>query len=142
MISLDISILYQVILFVILWLILNKVLFQPYLKLLDERERRTTGAQHDSTELEHEGARLRAQYEEKIAQAQSLAAGERERILQTARQEREKILAQARQEAEQTLARRRQEIAAAVEAERRLAAAEAAIIGAEIASKVLGRKVA
>lgn len=142
MISLDISILYQVILFVILWLILNKVLFQPYLKLLDERERRTTGAQHDSTELEHEGARLRAQYEEKIAQAQSLAAGERERVLQTARQEREKILAQARQEAEQTLARRRQEIAAAVEAERRLAAAEAAIIGAEIASKVLGRKVA
>ena len=142
MISLDISILYQVILFVILWLILKKVLFQPYLKLLDERERQTTGAQHDSTELEHEGARLRAQYEEKIAQAQSLAAGERERVLQTARQEREKILAQARQEAEQTLARRRQEIAAAVEAERRLAAAEAAIIGAEIASKVLGRKVA
>ena len=142
MISLDISILYQVILFVILWLILNKVLFQPYLKLLDERERRTTGAQHDSTELEHEGARLRAQYEEKIAQAQSLAAGERERILQTARQEREKILAQARQEAEQTLAHRRQEITTALEAERRLAGAEAAIIGAEIASKVLGRKVA
>jgi F-type H+-transporting ATPase subunit b len=142
MISLDISILYQLILFVILWLILTKVLFQPYLKLLDERERRTTGAQHDSTELEHEGARLRAQHEEKIAQAQSLAAGERERILQAARQEREKILAQARQEAEQTLARRRQEIATALETERRLAAAEASIIWAEIASKVLGRKVA
>ena len=61
MISLDISILYQAILFVILWLILNKVLFQPYLKLLDERERKTTGAHHDSSELEHEGARLRAQ---------------------------------------------------------------------------------
>jgi F-type H+-transporting ATPase subunit b len=142
MISLDISILYQAILFVILWLILNKVLFQPYLKLLDERERRTTGAQHDSTELEHEGARLRAQYEEKVAQAQSLAAGEREQLLQTARQEREKILAQARQEAEQILTRRRQEIATALEAERRLAAAEAATIGAEITSKVLGRKVA
>jgi F-type H+-transporting ATPase subunit b len=142
MISLDISILYQAILFVILWLILNKVLFQPYLKLLDERERRTTGAQHDSTELEHEGARLRAQYEEKVAQAQSLAAGERERLLQAARQEREKILAQARQEAEQILTRRRQEIATALDAERRLAAAEAATIGAEIASKVLGRKVA
>jgi F-type H+-transporting ATPase subunit b len=142
MISLDISILYQVILFVVLWLILNKVLFQPYLKLLDERERRTAGAQHDSTELEHEGARLRAQYEEKVAQAQSLAAGERERLLQTARQEREKILAQARQEAERILTRRRHEIATALEAERRLAAAEAATIGAEIASKVLGRKVA
>jgi F-type H+-transporting ATPase subunit b len=141
MISLDISILYQVILFVILWLILNKVLFQPYLKLLDERERRTTGAQHDSTELEHESARLRAQYEEKIAQARSLAAAERERILQTAREEREKILGEARQEAEQTLAARRKEIATALEVERRLAAAEATTIAQEIASKVLGRKV-
>ena len=142
MISLDISILYQVILFVVLWLIINKVLFQPYLKLLDERERRTTGAQHDSAELEHESARLRAQYEAKIAQAQSLAAAERERILQSAREQREKILGQARQEAEQTLARRRQEIATALIEEKRLASAEAATIAADIASKVLGRKVA
>lgn len=142
MISLDISIVYQVILFVVLWLILSKVLFQPYLKLLDERERRTSGAQHDSTELEREGARLRAQYEEKIAQAQSVAAAEREGILQVAREEREKILGQARQEAEQTLARRRQEIATALESERRLAAAEAATLAVDIASKVLGRKVA
>lgn len=142
MIALDISILYQVILFVFVWLVLNKVLFQPYLKLLDEREHRTTGAQHDSTELEHEAARLRAQYEEKIAQAQSIAAGERERILQSAREQREKILGQARQEAEQTLTQRRQEIARALEAERRLASAEAATIAANIASKVLGRTVA
>ena len=48
MISLDYSVVYQIILFVVLWLILNKVLFQPYLHLLEERERKTTGAQHDS----------------------------------------------------------------------------------------------
>ena len=69
MISLDISILHQIILFIVLGLILNKILFQPYLRLLEERERRTIGAEHDSADLEHEGARLRAQYEEKIAQA-------------------------------------------------------------------------
>jgi F-type H+-transporting ATPase subunit b len=142
MISLDISILYQVVLFIVLWLIVNKVLFQPYLKLLDEREQKTSGAQHDSTELEHESARLRAQYEERIAQAQSAAAVERERILQRAGEQREKILSQARQEAAQTLAGRRQEIAAALEAERRLASAEAANLAADIATKVLGRKVA
>ena len=142
MISLDISILYQVVLFIVLWLIVNKVLFQPYLKLLDEPEQKTTGAQHDSTELEHESARLRTQYEERIAQAQSAAALERERILQGAAEQREKILSQARQEAEQTLAGRRQEIAAALEAERRLASAEAGTLAADIAAKVLGRKVA
>ena len=142
MISLDISILYQVILFVILLLVLNKILFQPYLHLLYEREQKTTGAQHDSSELEQEAARLKAQYEENIAQAQSIAAVERERILQSAREQREKILGQARQEAEQTLAGRRREIATALVAERRLASTEAATIAADIASKVLGRKVA
>jgi len=142
MISLDISILYQVILFIFLLLVLNKILFKPYLVLLDERERRTSGAQHDSVDLEREGAQLRAQYEEKIAQGHSTAGAERERILQVARAEREKILGQARQEAEQHLAGARQEIAAALQVERRLAVAEAATIAAEIASKVLGRKVA
>jgi F-type H+-transporting ATPase subunit b len=142
MISLDISILYQIILFVLLWLALNKILFQPYLQLLSEREQKTTGAQHDSSDLEYEAARLRAQYEEKIAQARSAAAAERERILQSAREDRESILGHAREEAEQHLARVRQDIATALETERRLAAAEATAIAVDIANKLLGRKVA
>ena len=142
MISLDISILYQIILFVVLWLILNKILFQPYLGLLEERERKTTGAQHDSADLEDEGARLRAQYQEKIAQAQTAGYAAKDAILQDARQQREKILAAARQEAKQTLERVRGEIASAMEREKRLAAAEVATVAGEMVSKVLGRRVA
>ena len=142
MISLDISILYQIILFVVLWLILDKILFQPYLRLLEERERKTTGAQHDSADLEQEGARLRAQYQEKIAQAQTAGYAAKDAILRDARQQREKILAAARQEAKQTLERVRGEIASAMEREKRLAAAEAATVAGEMVSKVLGRRVA
>ena|SRR5262245_34267948 len=142
MISLDISILYQIILFIVLWLILSKILFQPYLRLLDERERKTTGAQHDSADLEHEGARLRAQYQEKITQAQATGYAAKDAILQDARQQREKVLAEARQQASQTLERVRGEIAAAMEQEKRLAAAEVATVAGEMASKVLGRRVA
>jgi F-type H+-transporting ATPase subunit b len=142
MISLDISILYQIILFVVLWLILNKILFQPYLHLLEERERRTIGAEHDSIDLEHEGARLRAQYEEKIAQAQTAAYAAKDAILQEARQQREKILGQARAEAASKLEQARREIALALEKEKALAAAEAATVAGEMVSKVLGRKVA
>ena len=141
MISLDISILYQVVLFVVLWLILNKALFQPFLAALDARERRTSGAQHDSSELEHEGAKLRAEYEEKLARAQSAGASERERILQAARDQREKILGAARLAAQETLAQARSEVAAALTAERRIVAIEAANVGADIASKILGRKI-
>lgn len=141
MISLDISILYQVVLFVLLWLILNRVLFQPYLRLLEERERRTSGAEHDSADLEREGTRLRAEYEDRILSAQTAAYAEKERLLQGVRAEREKTLAGARQEATQTLERARREIASAVEAERNLAASESAQIAAVMASKALGRSV-
>jgi len=142
MISLDISILYQVILFVVLWLILKRLLFQPYLKLLQERERKTSGAELDSSELEHEAARLRAQYEETIAQARTAGYAAKEEILQRARSEREKVIAAARAEAAQILDRVRREIATAVAEERRIATAEAAALAREMASKALGRKVA
>jgi F-type H+-transporting ATPase subunit b len=142
MINIDISIVYQMVLFVVLWVILSKILFKPYLGLLEERERKTTGAQHDSADLEHEGARLKSQYEEKIARAQAAAYAAKEAILQDGRQQRETILGQAREQAARTLSQMRQEVAAALEQEKRLAASEVSIVAAEMASKVLGRKVA
>jgi F-type H+-transporting ATPase subunit b len=141
MIHLDQSILYQVILFLVLWVILNKLLFQPYLKVLAERESKTTGAQHDSADLEHEGAKLKAQYEEKIAQAQTAGYAAKEVLLQDGRQQREKILTQARDEAAATLERVRQELATALEQEKRVAAAEVAAVAGDMVQKILGRRV-
>jgi F-type H+-transporting ATPase subunit b len=142
MINLDESIIYQVILFLILWLVLSKVLFQPYLRLLEEREAKTTGAQHDSAELEHEGAKLKARYEEKIAAAQATGYAAKEAIVQDARQQREKILGAAREEAAGILDRLRQEVAAAVAKEKEVATAEVSVLASDMAGKVLGRKVA
>lgn len=141
MIHLDISIAYQVILFLILWVILNKVLFQPYLHLLAERERKTTGAQHDSGDLEHEAARLKIEYEEKIAQAQVTGYAAKDVIVQNGRQQREKILSQARDEATGMLERVRKDVTTAMEQEKRLAVAEVATIAGDMVHKVLGRRV-
>src|SRR5436309_16072498 len=102
MISLDYSIAYQIVLFLVLWVILSKVLFGPSLNLLDERERRTTGAQHDSSYLEQEGARLRAQYEAKNEQAEADGHVAREEMLQEGRQQRRKLLADEREGATST----------------------------------------
>ena len=141
MIHLDHSIIYQVVLFVVLWLILNKLLFQPYLRLLEEREDKTTGAQHDSVDLEHEGAKLKAQYDEKMAQGQAAGYAAKEAINQDARQQREKILGLARDEATRALDQVRQEVATAMEQEKRLAAAEVSAVAADMVNKVLGRRV-
>jgi F-type H+-transporting ATPase subunit b len=142
MISLDYSVIYQIILFLVLWIILSKVLFRPYLQLLEERERRTIGAQHDSMELEREGARLRAQYEEKIAQAQADGYAEKETIVQEGRQQREKLLGQARQAAMNMLEGVRREVDGQMQQERQLAVTEARIVAQEMANKILGRPVA
>jgi len=141
MISLDYSVVYQIVLFLVLWLILSKLLFRPYLGLLEERERKTIGTERDSTDLEHEGARLRAQYEEKIAQAQADGYAAKEAILQQARQQREKVLNQAREEALAMLEGVRREVGSQIQKERQLAAAEIRMIAQEMASKVLGRNV-
>src|ERR1044072_78282 len=128
MIHLDISILYQVALFVFLWLVLSKLLFNPYQTLLDESKRKTTGAQHDSSELEHEGGRLKSQYEQRIAQAQMAAYAAKDAILQDARQQREKILSQARDEAASHLEQVRRDIAGALEHEKRQADVEVSVL--------------
>lgn len=142
MISLDYSIAYQIVLFLVLWVVLSKVLFGPYLNLLDERERRTTGARHDSTDLEQEGARLRAEYEEKIAQAQAAGHAAREAILREGRQQREKLLTQAREGAMGMLEGVRREVESQMQRERQLAAAEARTVAQEMVEKILGRHVA
>jgi F-type H+-transporting ATPase subunit b len=141
MIALDISVLYQIVIFLVVWLILSKVLFHPYLNLLDERERRTTGARHDSSDLEHEGAQLKAEYEERIAQARATGIAAKDAIVQESRQEREILLQQAREEAARTLESARREIQSQLERERELLAAEVAEVAGDMVSKVLGRRV-
>ena len=142
MISLDYSVFYQVVLFVVLWVVLARVLFRPYMNLLEERERQTTGAQHDSTDLEREGARLRAEYEEKIAQAQAVGYAAKEALVLDGRQQREKIITQARDESANMLETVRQEVESELQKERQLMTAEVSTLAHEMASKILGRDVA
>jgi len=138
----DYTIVYQIIFFLILWAILTKVLFRPYLALLDERERKTAGALREAADLEREGERLRVEYEEKIAQAQAAGNTTKETILMEAREQREKLLAQAREEAASALEKVREEVRSQMEKERRLAVAEVANIARDMVSKILGRNVA
>ena len=141
MISLDISILYQIVIFLVLWLTLSKVLFRPYLDLLEERERKTTGTRHDTSQLEHEGARLKAEYEEKITQARRAGIAAKDAIIQEGRQERERLLQQAREEAARTLESARHDVQSQLERERELAASEVAGVAQDMVSKILGRRV-
>jgi F-type H+-transporting ATPase subunit b len=141
MISLDYTIGYQIILFLVLWFVLTRILFRPYLTLLEERERRTAGTQHESVELAREGELLKAQYEERITRAQAAGAAAKEAILRQARQEREQLISQVREEATRTLEQVRQEVRRQMEKEKQLATTEVGVIAQEMVRKILGRSV-
>jgi F-type H+-transporting ATPase subunit b len=141
MISVDISVLYQVVIFLVLWLVLSKLVFRPYITLLEDRERRTSGTSEDASELEEQAGRLKAMYEAKITEARNAAIAVRDAIIQEARRERERVLQAAREEAAVKLDRVRREVQTQMERERALLAAEANNIAQEMASKILGRRV-
>ena len=142
MISLDFSVFYQIVLFLLLWAVLSRILFRPYLAALEKRERETSGARHDIEVLEGEGMRLKAEYEAQLAQAQASGNLAKEKILQEARQQRERIINQAREEATVLLDTVRREIEDQLAKERQRAMAEAGVVGREMVSKILGRTVA
>jgi F-type H+-transporting ATPase subunit b len=141
MIAIDFSVVWQILLFLGLWLIVSKVLFRPYMALLEEREQRTTGADDSAYYLEHEAERLRAQYEDAIAKATAAGNATKEAIVQQARQQREALLSSAREEAAGILERVRQEVLRQLAQERELAIREAEAVAHDMASKILGRRV-
>ena len=141
MITIDISVVWQIVLFLGLWLIVSKVLFRPYMALLDEREQKTTGANDSAYHLEHEAERLRAQYDEAIANAAATGNATKEAIVQQARQQREELLSSAREEAAGILERVRQEVQSQLSQERELTIREADAVAHDMVSKILGRRV-
>jgi len=140
MISLDYTILLQMLLFLLLWVVLSRILFRPYLSLLEEREKRTEGAQDESFALEQEGQRLRALYEDGLAKARAAGEAVKAGILHEVRQQREQLLSRAREEAAETLERMRLEIRNELAREREIARREAEAIAQDMVAKVLGRR--
>ena len=141
MITIDFSVVWQILLFLGLWLIVSRLLFRPYMALLEEREQKTSGADEGAYHLEHEAERLRSQYEKAIANAAAAGNATKDAIVQQARQQREAILSSARAEAAGILERVRQEVQSQLAQEREVAIREADAVAQDMVSKILGRRV-
>jgi F-type H+-transporting ATPase subunit b len=135
------TVLVQIVAFLALWFLLSKILFKPFIALLEERENRTEGLKAAAALLVAEGERLRAEYESAIAKANEEGAAVKEIILQEARQTRERLLAESRAQAAERMTAVREDIKKEMAKGRALALQEAAVIARQMAEKVLGRKV-
>jgi len=141
MIAINISVLWQILMFLGLWLIVSKVLFRPYMVVLEQREQKTTGADDSSEHLEQHAERLRAEYQETIAKAAAAGNASKNAIVQQAREQREALLSSARAEAAGILERVRQDVQSQLAQEHELAVREADAVAQEMVSKILGRRV-
>jgi F-type H+-transporting ATPase subunit b len=136
------TVLVQIVAFLALWFLLSKILFKPFIALLEERENRTEGLKAAAALLVAEGERLRAEYESAIAKANEEGAAVKEIILQEARQTRERLLAESRAQAAERMTAVREDIKKEMAKGRALALQEAAVIARQMAEKILERKIA
>ncbi len=141
MIALDYTVIVQAVAFLVFWFLLTKLLFKPFVGLLEERERRTEGVKAEAAALREEGERLLKEYEYAIAKARDKARAAKEKIVQEGRQARERLLGQARGDASWTLEAVRAEIEKELQRGQEIAAGEAQAIAQQMAEKIIGRKI-
>lgn len=125
--------------FVVIIFPLNRLIFQPLQRVMDEREDRIDGARRRADSVEQQAEEALARYEESIRTAYDDATAERRRQIVAAREELARVTGQAKTEAEQEAARARESLSASVSQARdslREGAAELANLAAE---RILGR---
>src|SRR5271154_5099046 len=76
----DFTVLFMVGLFLVLWLVLKPLLFDPMLKLFEERERRIDGAKLLARKIDQKSVGALAEYEAGMAKGRAEANAEREKI--------------------------------------------------------------
>lgn len=140
MISIDFSIIIQIVLFLVFWAILRRVLFAPIGRLMDERDRRTAGTQLQAEVMLQEAKKLQSEYEEAIARARAEGETVKSEIRAEATKARDLILARAHEVANAQTQSMRDELQQEVAEARRSLTEQAESIAQDMAEKILGRK--
>jgi F-type H+-transporting ATPase subunit b len=141
LINLNISLLVQIINFVILLLILNAILYKPIMAKLREREARIQGDRDKTRALEEQVEEQENRHQEELAKARQTAAQEKNVLMQEAKKKETGLLEKAREEAGQILDDMKESIRKEAEAARTTLKAEMTPLAQSIAEKILGRSV-
>ena len=137
----DLTFLGQMVAFTILVIVLKPLLFDPLMKLFEERERRTDGAKLLARKMDEEAGQILKKYEAELEKVRRVAAEERERLRADGQRLEAKILAEAREEAAKILAEGNTRLAKEAAGIRAELKAKSAEVARDVASSVLGREV-
>ena len=141
-VDLDLTLFVQLGFFLVLLLVLKPTLFDPMMRLFEEREKRIEGTRHQATKEDERSAKALAKYETALAKAREAGASERDSIRAEGMKREGEMMTRVRAEVAATLARGRAEIAQEAKGAREQLHGEVRTLGREAASRVLGREVA
>jgi F-type H+-transporting ATPase subunit b len=137
----DLSFVAQCLLFTFFVILLKPLLFDPLMKVFEEREKRTDGAKAEAREMDKQAADLMTEYEAEMEKIRREASREREELrAETAKLEAQ-IMAEARAEAAAILDAGKARIDQDVQALRNELDQQIPALAREIASRVLSREV-
>lgn len=141
-VDLDLTLFVQLGFFLVLLFVLKPTLFDPMMRLFEEREKRIEGTRHQATKEDERSAKALAKYEAILAKAREAGAADRDTIRAEGMKREAEMMAQVRAEVAATLERGRAEIGLEAKAAREQLHGEVRTLAREAASRVLGREVA
>jgi len=121
---------------------LKPLLFEPLMKLFEERERRTEGAKLLARRMDERAGELLKRYETELETVRRAAAEEREKLRSEGQRLEAQILAEARAETAKLIEQGKANLDVERKKIRAELAGRTADIARDIASRVLGREVA
>ena len=137
----DRTVLVQAALFLFLMWVLKPLLFDPLLKVFEERDRRTDGTRAEARALEERAGELYLRYQRQHEQALRLVGEERDRLRSATTKLETQILADARKQALQVVEQGRQAVAREAATLKQELVQRSGVLAKDVASAALGREV-
>ncbi|HET9622523.1 MAG TPA: ATP synthase F0 subunit B [Kofleriaceae bacterium] len=142
LIDVDLTVVVQFVLFLILFALANKFLFQPYLQLRERRKAGIEGARAEAERMTAEADSKLADYEKSLAVARDRANEEGRKVRTEAAAHEREVTDKARASAQTAIDEAQATMRKETEAARAQLMPQADALARSIASRLLGREVA
>jgi F-type H+-transporting ATPase subunit b len=140
-VDVDITLVAHVVLLLILLVVLKPLLFDPMIKLFEEREKRIDGAKVQARRMDEASAGALSKYEAEMQRARAAGNVEREKLRAQGSKEEAEILGKVRDATTKMLDEGRARLVAEAADVRKALEGESATLGKQLAARVLGHEV-
>ena len=133
--TVDYSVILQIITFVIVWAFLKRLVFDPFSQVVETREARTTGTLSMAAALSADAGTAHTRYDGAISAARTEIAQQSDAARKSAQEESDRTLATARSAAADSMAQKREAAAREVDTARQTLLSQADTVANEMLAR-------